>query len=75
MELAMGAAGAAALADGPIPIGDVIAVGIIAVAVISVVLAKGKKGKENVKETEFRDVPDEELQRRHSDPNTPKSEK
>ncbi|MCW5935396.1 MAG: hypothetical protein KIT45_14040 [Fimbriimonadia bacterium] len=72
LELAMGAAGAAALADGPIPVGDVIAVGIIAVAVINIALAKGKKGKENVKETEFRDVPDEELMRRYKDKkNTP----
>ncbi|MEM4670707.1 MAG: hypothetical protein QW650_09360, partial [Thermofilum sp.] len=69
---AVTAAGAAALADGPIPIGDVIAIGIL-IGVGIILLAKG--GKQNIRDTRYRDTPTEELERRYRDPSTPKAEK
>jgi RHS repeat-associated protein len=67
------AAGAAALADGPVPIGDIVAIGILIGVGIAVLLAKG--GKQNIRDSRYRDTPTEELERRYRDPNTPKEEK
>ena len=69
-------AGAAALADGPLPIGEIIAIGVVAIAAVGAIVcwARGK-GKENVRDTGLRDIPDEEISRRARDKNLPPQER
>jgi hypothetical protein len=54
---ALGIAGGLAVADGPLPIGDIIAIGVVVGVVI--VEASGKKGKERIRDTGLQDLPDE----------------
>jgi hypothetical protein len=45
------------VADGPLPIGDIIAIGVVVGVVI--VEASGKKGKERIRDTGLQDLPNE----------------
>jgi hypothetical protein len=54
---ALGIAGGLAVADGPLPIGDIIAIGVVVGVVI--VEASGKKGKERIRDTGLQDLPNE----------------
>jgi hypothetical protein len=73
VTIGLGAAGTAALADGPLPVGDVVAITILIGVGVYVLFAKG--GKQNIRDTEYREVPTEKLQERLRDPETPKAEK
>ena len=69
-------AGAAALADYLLPVGEIIAIGVVTIAAVGAIVcwARGK-GKENVRDTGLRDIPDEEISRRARDKNLPPQER
>ncbi|GIV17878.1 MAG: hypothetical protein KatS3mg022_3313 [Armatimonadota bacterium] len=72
-EIALGAAGGIAIADGPLPIGDIIAVGIVIGIII--IEASGKKGKERIRDTGLQDLPDEIIRERARDKSLPSDER
>ncbi|NSW79070.1 MAG: hypothetical protein HPY54_08565 [Chthonomonadetes bacterium] len=70
---ALGAAAGAAAIDGPLPIGDVIGAAIVIGLVI--LEARGKKGKERLRDTGLQDLPDDVVRQRARDRSLPPHER
>ncbi|MGQ9881857.1 MAG: hypothetical protein ACUVSV_13495 [Armatimonadota bacterium] len=69
----MGTAAGAAAIDGPLPIGDIIGAAIIIGIII--VEARGKKGKERIRDTGLQDMPDEIIRQKARDRSLPPHER